>query len=217
VTEKGLSVDATSKLTGIKLAVQNVSGEFSAVLSDTEHPLTQGLDSRTSWKARPTASKGDVAFGPLFYCTDKDAHTLAVLDRSVKKNLVGKPVMAVKQMDDWRSIWCGVPEIPSALLRRIAGTSGVHVYSDSDDVVYASNVMVSVAVKNAGERVIRLPKASRVVDAFTGEVVSESTKEFKMPFKQCETRMWWLEPKDDRGLQRGETRWLTLFHIDGVS
>ncbi len=186
VTDQGLSADAVSNITGIKIAVADVDTEFAASLSDTGNSITKGLDTGLKWKA------GDGPFGPLFYSVDDNAATLAVLTDQVKE-YSGKPAMAVKEMKGWRSIWCGVPEIPSALLRQIAKTGGVHIYDDSDDTVYANRFMLGVAANDAGEREIRLPKPAKVIDAFTGEVVSEKTANFKINFKQYETKMWWLE------------------------
>ncbi len=183
ITDRGLSIDAISDITGIKLDAEYAAGEFSVSLSETSHPLTKNLNPGLTWKG---------TVGPLFYSIDRDAVTLAVLTGSPAV-FSGKPELAVKETGGWRSIWCGVPEIPTALLRQIAKAAGVHIYSDSDDVINANRFMVSVAVNDAGERNIRLPKPAKVVDAFTGEVVSEKTADFKINFKQYETKVWWLE------------------------
>jgi len=187
VTDRGLSPESVSDITGIKVEMQDISGEFAAAISDTKHPVTEGLNPGLNWKA----SQGP--FGPLFCSIDKDATTLAVLSGGVNAEHMGKPELAVKDMDGWRSIWCGVPEMPSALLRQIAKTAGVHIYSGYNDVVYANNFLLSVAVRDMGEREIRLLRPARVVDAFTGEIVSEKTSSFKRTFKQFEAPVWLLE------------------------
>ncbi|MBN1445533.1 MAG: beta-galactosidase [Candidatus Omnitrophica bacterium] len=187
VTNKGLSPEAVTDITGIKVEMHDAAGEFAATLSGKDHAITRELDPQLSWKS------GEGPFGPLFYCSDAGASTLAVLSGGVRGDCMGKPALAVKEMDGWRSIWCGMPNMPSALLRQIAKEAGVHIYSDYNDVVYANNFLLSVAVKDAGEREIRLPAPAKVVDAFTGEVISEKTDSFKRNFRQFEAPVWWLE------------------------
>ncbi len=187
VTDKELSPEAISEITGIKLAVKDTSGEFAATLSNPNHAITKGLDPKLSWKT----SAGP--FGPLFYSIDPDAQTLAVLTGGAGGEESGKPELAIKEMAGWRSIWCGVPEIPAVLLRQIARKGGVHIYTDSDDVVYANNFMVSVHTRTAGKRTISLPGQFSVTDAFTGRKIVGKVKEFEVNLNQYETGFWLLE------------------------
>lgn len=101
--------------------------------------------------------------------------------------------LVTKQMNGWTSVWCGVPDLPAALLRGIARSAGVHIYSEAEDFLCANNVMLAVHTRYAGKRTIRLPQVCKVTDAFTGELVAQNAIAFDTVLKQYETRMWWLE------------------------
>ncbi|MBN1445700.1 MAG: hypothetical protein JW957_06300, partial [Candidatus Omnitrophica bacterium] len=194
VTDKGLSDAAMKELTGIDIAAYDGGGKMRMTLCDAEHPITRGVMPGIQFE---TADET----GPLFYSRDKDARILGMTNVVPCTNSEGvfksgsetMPGFVVKEMDNWHSVWCAVPNIPPALLRNMAKEAGVHIYSDGDDVVYANRFIVSVTARYGGERTIKLPKPCMVVDAFTGEVVSEKTGSFNADLKQYETKIWRLE------------------------
>ena len=194
ITDDGLSDEAMSEIAGMQLSALDVGGWPRTMLSDLQHPMTRGLPPGLAWGPK-------LPFGPLITCTDSDAQVLAMQhavpgttpDGRFKLGDVFEPGLAVKEMGDWTSVWCGVPPVPSALLRGIARAAGVHIYDDAEDFVCANSAMVAVHARYAGERTIRLPRRCRVVDAFTGEEVGANIDSFTVPLRKYETRMWWLE------------------------
>ena len=194
VTEKALVPEAVTEITGIKLAAKHLGGRLHLTLCDMDHEITKGLDPGLEW-----VSWG--AFGPVFYCVDSEAGVLGMLKAvpatdqqgKAKTAVLFKPGLAVKEMDGWRSVWCGVPAIPAGVLRGIAGAAGVHIYTPGNDVVYANRFMVAVHTRYAGKRVISLPHPASVTDAFTGEKIAEKAKTFEVHLDQFETGIWLLD------------------------
>ncbi|MBN1445173.1 MAG: beta-galactosidase [Candidatus Omnitrophica bacterium] len=194
ITENGLSDEAMSEITGIKLLSKNIGGQLRAYLCDMQHPITEDCSPGTEWEAPEP-------IGPIITSRDKDAGILGMLHASPgldgqwrdRTGVEFDTGLAVKEFEDWRSVWCGVPNMPADLLRGIAKYAGVHIYSDGNDFLCANSSMLSIHAAYAGKRTIKLPKPAKVVDAFTGEIISEKTDSFDVDLKQYETGMWWLE------------------------
>lgn len=194
VTEEGFSKEAMAELTGIELEPQDAGGQLSLYLCDFDHPITR--------RCPPGLRFGvDRHMGPIIKCADNQADVLGMYaaysgthpDGTFKTGMEYGPGLAVKENGSWRSIWCGVPNLPASLLRGIAEYAGVHVYSDSEDFLCANKSMLSIHARYAGKRTIKLPVPVKVVDAFSGEVVSEKTTSFSVNLEKYETKMWWLE------------------------
>ena len=194
VTERGLSNQSMSETTGMKLVSMDVAGQLRATLCDLDDPVTRHCPPGLEWGTKKP-------IGPIITCRDPEAKVLGMLHAVPGVDWRGRfktgsefePTLAVKRMKDWTSIWCGVPDLPAVLLRGIAKSAGVHIYDDADDFVCANRVMLAVHTRYAGKRTIRLPRACKVVDAFTDQVIAERATSFDVQLKQYETRMWWLD------------------------
>ena len=167
------------------------------MLLNMNHPVTKDCPPSLTWGP-------GVALGPIIVCKDETVQVLA-MSRSVPGvsssgqyllSEVYEPGLVVKEMGDWTSIWCGVPSMPTELLRGVARSAGVHIYNDAGDFVCANNVVLAVHPRYAGKRTIQLPRRCKVTDAFDGTVVTKNAKSFVVNLKQFETRMWWLDDAD---------------------
>ncbi len=185
IGDKGISVDAVSALTGMKLAVDETRTKFHLKLSDGTHPYNQGVGGMEI----PTYDE----FGPLFFVDDPETRTLGMGWSCFG---VLKPAFAVRQFKDWTSVYCSVPVLPPTVIRNIAREAGVHIYTDNNDFVAANNWLLCVCAASDGPRTIHLPHAARVVDALTGELTTPKAKEFTLAMKYGETRVWKLTAPD---------------------
>lgn len=188
VTEEGLSVEAISELIGMRLRMYPAAVRTRLALSDLSHELTRGLPPGLRFGPHDP-------IGPVFFCDDPQATILGQLTGQrgmAHYEIDGGPGLAVKDLGAWRSVWCGVPNLPAPLLRNIARWAGVHIYSDRDDVVYATPSLLAVHARHAGERRVLLPELRQVVDAFSGEVVAENAKEFRVELGCAQTGLWLL-------------------------
>ena len=70
---------------------------------------------------------------PFFVVNDAEAQIWETIDGDAV--YAGRPAVAFKQMDGWRSLYIGVPEFTTSLVRSIAKIGDAHVWSDAEDVV----------------------------------------------------------------------------------
>jgi len=90
-------------------------------------------------------------------------------------------------------VFSSAPMLPPRLMRNIAQVAGVHTYIDTEDVVWASKSMVAVCVKDAGKRVVRLPRKANVRDLYSGESVGQGVDAFEADFADRATRVFVME------------------------
>jgi len=195
ISEKGLSAENVSGLTEIDIVEEGYGGKVRLAITDFDNDITKDVPRNLMFGTNePT--------GPLFWCVDKNAqhmgeqYCMPALDRDWRWRtgmVANKTGLAVKEFKDWRSVWCGVPNIPSPLLRGIAKRAGVHIYVDTDDVVYANKLLVAVHTRYSGKRHIVLPKPSAVVDAFTRKTIARNAKAFDVHMERGTTGIWLLE------------------------
>jgi hypothetical protein len=186
VTDKDLSLKAIEELTGIKLS------KVDAALNLTAKTINTSFD-KGRFKNGIEWGNFEKKVGPVFYCSDPDIVSLAVYGDASGEKLAGKNALVAKKMDNWRSIWCGVPNIPADLLKEIARSAGVHIYSESDDYLVANRYMVSLHAKEGGEKTIYLPRRMKVTDVFSGKIISANADKFKVHMEKAETGLWFVE------------------------
>lgn len=95
--------------------------------------------------------------------------------------------LAFKQMKDWRSVYTLNPALPALFLRGLARQAGVHLFQNRDDTLYASRSFLAINADGKGERRVRLPQPSDVLDVFTGETLERNVTEFSRTMSNLET------------------------------
>ncbi len=83
-----------------------------------------------------------------------------------------------------------------AELRRIWQASAVHIYLDTDDVLYAGRGWLSVHTVAGGSRTVRLPFAARIEDAFEPAVLAESAESLTLNLPPNSTTLLHLAPSN---------------------
>jgi hypothetical protein len=165
---------AMTELTGITLRMSKEPAE----LQPTLRPglaLTDGLGG-------VKCGVGHKAF-PVCYAEDPLATVVGTL-------LDGRAGIVVKPQQGWTAVFSAVPMLPAPLLRRIARLGGVHEYIDTEDVVWASRELLAVSVREPGQRRIRLPRAGKVKDLYTGRDIGRSADYFEATFAPRCTRLF---------------------------
>jgi hypothetical protein len=194
VDDEHAAVESVSKLTGIRLKAAGVSLDSArCIVTNYTSPWTQGLP--TSVRFGP--DRTERAVNPLLFADDPQAEVLGDL---VATTFAGKvytfrqPGLCAKRLANSTAIWSAVPNLPSCLLRGIARSAGVHIYDDGDDQVMASQRLLAVHGRYAGERTIRLPEACGVYDPFEEKEISRGAKEFRVQLPAGGTGLWILRP-----------------------
>ena len=198
--EAAYDVEHIRDLTGIRVA--EVAGELSPAMTlAPEHRFAAGWPAGASiapddivanWQTRdekfqfrqmtyPPRKK----LAPLFAVDDPEAETCGHYADN------GRPAMAVKAADGFRSVFVGGLTLPARVLANIARDAGVHLYCDAGDVVYADGRAFSISACEAGPKTIRLSAPREATDVHTGEVVTRSDT-FKVDLQKGETRVYRL-------------------------
>lgn len=184
VSDRSVGEQNISALVGMRIRSRKTyeSLHLHLRLSAGDHPYNRGVAPGTglvTWEG----------FYPFFYVDDPRATTLG-WGGDVHNS---RPAFAVRKMADWTSVYCSVPVLPPTVIRNIARAAGVHVYSEHDDFVAASNWLLTLCASNDGERTVHLPRRATVTDALTGQVVAHRATRFKVKMKFGEARIWTLE------------------------
>jgi hypothetical protein len=93
-------------------------------------------------------------------------------------------------MDKWSSVYSSVPVLPADLLRRIATNAGVHLYVESNDLIYATQGFLAIHAGEDGLKRLRLAKACQLYDPYDEKLDARGTREFVLEMKKGDTKLW---------------------------
>jgi len=203
------SPEHCAKVVGMQLDCQRERLSADMAMVRTEHHAFAGLAAGMqfgSFTRAITSGPGitpykprqpkPVSLHPRFHVTDDRALVLA---RYVRGGQVGS---AMRRFPDWTSVFVGSPAVPALLLRRLAQLAGVHLYLDTDDVVYHNASLLVVHTASAGVRDVRLPRPCDVIDARTGDRVAEGENRFRVHMPRRKTFVFDLSPSGGRNAGR---------------
>jgi hypothetical protein len=100
--------------------------------------------------------------------------------------------VAAAYRPDGRSAYLGALHVPAGLLRNLLRQAEVHLYTDTNDVVFADREFLGLTATSAGAKNLRLPGVRTVVDALTGETVATSADRLSLEMQLGETRLFHL-------------------------
>jgi hypothetical protein len=195
LTPDGPSAEAASELTGMSLALRQIGGPtFVSLLPQADGPLAAlpgGYSYGTHSRLAPILEVVDpeARVWGLARCTSAD-----VLDG------VGWPLpcyqgagLAEKTVDGARVVFSAAGPLPAPVLRELARSAGVHVYSEEGDYVAASESLLALHASFTGTHRIKLPRKAKVTDALTGTAVGTDLTEFTVPLNLGQTGIWTVE------------------------
>jgi len=192
--QTGLKVSNIERVTGIRVTKKSERELMEYKVTDTKHPVTDRLADGAGCRIQPfsyalSRELHPPAFGPVFHVEDPEAVVLG-------KYPDGKAALAVRDMGDWKTVYCAVPRMNSDLLRGVARYAGVHLYSNRDVVMKVDNrlLMLHNGYEGDVQLDIALPGAGRVVDAYSGEVMTQNGQSFVAKLPKVATRLYWLNP-----------------------
>ncbi len=151
VSDEGNSTDHMRALTGIGFAKYQ-------------------LDDKPAWEKHASAGAlaaslpdviSAIRFNPAFAVADGDATALA--------SLGGKPAAAVKTTPWGRAVYL-LPPAKADFLREVCRTAGVHIYSETGDILRANQNFVMLHTDKPGQKTITLPHPAKLRDLQTDTV-----------------------------------------------
>lgn len=90
--------------------------------------------------------------------------------------------------DGSQSIYCGVPQLDSALIRAAARRAGVHLYADNECNVCANGPYITLHASRSGAVNVDTGRTGTVVDYLTGECLGSGPK-LRLTVAEGETRI----------------------------
>jgi hypothetical protein len=192
-----LSAAGASELTGIPLELVRKESPRFVTLDRFDHPLTRSL---------PRIDYGDsFAYGPILAPTGHPDVTrlggiqwpvaldgAGLVIREFGRGAAGNGRAGARGAGDYASVFsCAVP-LPDLLLRELARYSGTHVYSETDDVVFADSCTLAVHAVRPGARRLRLPAPTPVWDLIESRKLGERMTAIEFNVTPPETRLFYL-------------------------
>lgn len=123
---------------------------------------------------------------PLFYIDDPVAE---VLGRYCSD---GKAALAVSYRHGFPSVYCAAKVLRSELLASLAKWSGCHIYTTSDDVLFANENFVSINASCDGKRIIRFKRPCSPYEVYERRYYGHNVTEIEVKLSLGETKMWSL-------------------------
>ena len=181
-SDDALSVEHCHDLTGIRLRMTPRQWSANIFISNFEHDLTRNLPTSSFWGT-------DMRLGPLFTVDDAEVTTLGTV---VINQGRCEPGYVVKQEADWASIYMAAPNPPPGVLRELARYAGVHLFSESEDVLYADRNHVAIHTVRGGVKTIRLPWRSDVWEMYSNRQVGRDCTAFEDRMEAGATHLYFL-------------------------
>lgn len=102
----------------------------------------------------------------------------------------GVPALTLRDMGSWVSVYNGSPGLPPGILRNLARLAGAHIYSDTDDALYAGRGVIALHARTAGPKAIQLPRQLRVRELLDGDGRERTTDRIEFDASAFETRVF---------------------------
>lgn len=196
--ENILSAENITELTGIRMAQNNdvVSAKFK--FTPEGDSLSVGVDrgdihgdfkrkmwaNASSYMNRIKTCK--VNLYPEFYADDDEALCAARLLET------GHPALSVKEADGFTSIYCASRYLGADVLRAIARFAGCHIYTDTEDVLYANQTYVVLHAASSGEKTVHLPQKASAYEVYEDKYYSHDSNVIQFALLKGETKMFEL-------------------------
>jgi hypothetical protein len=153
-------------------------------LSNFEHHITRNLPTSTFWGT-------DMRLGPLFTVADPKVTTLGTV---VINQGRCEPGFVIREEPAWTSAYSAAPNPPPGVLRELARHAGVHIYCDSEDVLYADRNYVSLHTVRAEEKRVVLPRQADVWEVYSDRQVGADCTEFRDHMAAGSTCLYYFGP-----------------------
>jgi hypothetical protein len=125
----------------------------------------------------------DAVLDPLWAVHDEKVEVIG-------RYLNGEVAAAATRTPAGLRIYIGTLHCPAKLLRNILRLSGVHVYSDSDDVVLTDGKFLGFVATSDGLKHLMFPNPAQVIQALDGQVIARRVKSLDLEMERGETRLY---------------------------
>ena len=174
------------RLTGMRVKMRKRQWSVNILPNNYDDPVMASLPDGVYWGT-------DMQLGPIFSIDTANTPGTVELAASVSQQGRFEPGFAILRKQHYTYAYSVAPLVPAAVLRELAREAGVHIYTEHEDVIYASHNFVMLHTLRSGTKTVRLKQAARVLDAFTGEEIAPRADEVTFTMKAGETRLLCFE------------------------
>ena len=175
--DRAIAPALSESTTGIRLGWRNERRNIRVIPdASSSHPLCEN--------AAALAFGTEGSLGPVFFADDPRALTLGTLRDT------GEPAFALREHAGWRSLYLSMHNFGAELFRNIARFAGAHIWSDTNDVIYANRSLLCLHTATAGAKIISLPAPAFVTDLQTGIRSSAPVGEIRLDALRFRTYAW---------------------------
>ncbi|MEN6497789.1 MAG: LamG-like jellyroll fold domain-containing protein [Thermoguttaceae bacterium] len=173
------SDDAMQDLTGLRIRHTLGPERLRLAVTDYAHPITGEVQ-------RSDTLPVTALLSPAFWADDPEAQVLGRLGADGRAGLV------VRDFGTWRSVYSAVPGLPNGMLRGLVRYAGGHVYSNTDDPLFANDNYLMIHTATAGPKRLALPGRRDVLDVMTGQSVGKNLSVIEADLPAEVTRIYRL-------------------------
>jgi hypothetical protein len=184
--EDDLSVEHCNDLTGIRLRMTERQWGANIYISNFRHPITRNLPTSTFWGT-------DMRMGPLFTVHDPDAITLGTVVINQGRCEPGF-VLREGPNREWASLYSAAPNVPPGVLREVARYAQVHIFTDSEDVIYADHNYVALHTVRGEVKTVHLPRRADVWEVYSNRQVGRDCTAFQDMMEAGSTHLYYYGP-----------------------
>lgn len=125
----------------------------------------------------------DTKLNPVWIVEDTGVETIG-------RYANGGVAAAARKTPDGLRVYIGALQCPAKLLRNILKQSGVHLYSDSDDVVLTDGEFLCLSATSTGDKSLAFPRQCSVSNALDGKRVATNGNRLDLKMELGETRLF---------------------------
>lgn len=195
-SEKRLSNDHIRRLTGFRVERidETMSPRFKAV---TEHPAMAYADPDRRYGYIDRDVHSNVWLGsvlkppyanPFFYVEDPEAEVLG------KYCINEKTALAMKEYKGFTSVYCGPQILRSELIASLVEYAGGHLYTHSDDCLYANENFVTIHAKETGRKKLYFKRPCDPYEVYEKRYYGHNVTELEVDMRLGETLMFCVQP-----------------------
>lgn len=191
----GVTMELVPRTTQRRVIVQEPRGQSNAIVA----PLAAGMTFGDTLAYGPTLVPGDRAVEKSGGLSLGMANTCFFINRTglfLRENgqgAAGNGKAGARGAEDYAVLWSVAAPLPPNLLREAARYAGCNIWSEENDVVYASDSFVGLHTVKAGTKTLHFPRAVTVTDLVTGERLGSGVRKVTFKMEAVQTRMFKLE------------------------
>jgi hypothetical protein len=199
MADEKMSCEHMKALTGFNFEVINERYDAVFRWNGEEHEISSSFDKRALYgkfdrrrtmmlmSTNDPISRYDTYLDPFFRVADEDAKTLAYTLTTKE------PSVSIKESPyGFTSIYYASKCIKSEVVREIARFAGCHIYTESDEVLYANNNYVTLHCDSTGRKTLRFNEPCSPYEVYEKKFYGEGVTEIEFDAYLGETKMFRL-------------------------